>query len=218
MTSRAFGVFVFLFVFLLARPGAAQGQREDPSVLASMRFGPLALTPTIAIRDVGVDTNVLGLPEWNPEFTMSFVPGVRAWLTIYVAHKTGSVDLAAGFDHVVYGGVFFAIVIAIILALGWRFFDRGVNDPWFDPQVLQPEAPKGARLNAVTGTLIGLILAPVAWLSLMSASGAQAAPADIACKRIGVLPMARSDTSRSGSSPSALRPMRITVSAAVPGI
>src|SRR6218665_589134 len=52
--------------------------------------------------------------------------GVRAWLTIYVAHRTGSVDLAAGFDHVVYGGIFFAIVIAIILAIGWRFFDRGV--------------------------------------------------------------------------------------------
>ena len=50
--------------------------------------------------------------------------------------KTGSVDLAAGFDHVVYGGLFFAVVIAIILALGWRFFDRGVNDPWFDPKEL----------------------------------------------------------------------------------
>jgi EpsI family protein len=106
--------------------------------------------------------------------------GVRAWLTIYVAHRTGSVDLAAGFDHVVYGGIFFAVVIAIILALGWRFFDRGVNDPWFDPKRLQPEAPLGARLNKVVGAIVGIILAPVAWLFLMSASGAHPVPAGIA--------------------------------------
>ena len=110
--------------------------------------------------------------------------GVRAWLTIYVAHRTGSVDLAAGFDHVVYGGIFFAVVIAIILALGWRFFDRGVNDPWFDPKALQPEAPVGARLNAVVGAIVGLTLAPVVWLFLMSASGARPVPAEIALPQV----------------------------------
>lgn len=110
--------------------------------------------------------------------------GVRAWLTIYVAHRTGSVDLAAGFDHVVYGGIFFALVIAIILALGWRFFDRGVNDPWFDPKVLQPEAPRGARLNAVAGAIVGVAVAPVAWLFLVSASGAHPVPAEIALPRV----------------------------------
>jgi exosortase A len=110
--------------------------------------------------------------------------GVRAWLTIYVAHRTGSVDLAAGFDHVVYGGIFFAVVIAIILAISWRFFDRGVNDPWFEPATLQPEAPRGARLNAVIGGIVGLIVAPVAWLFLMSATGAHPVPAEIAMPRI----------------------------------
>ncbi|WP_395611494.1 exosortase A [Allosphingosinicella sp.] len=110
--------------------------------------------------------------------------GIRAWLTIYVAHKTGSVDLAAGFDHVVYGWFFFAIVIAIIMFLGWRFFDRGVNDPWFDPKTLQPEAPRGARLNAVVATLIGLIVTPVVWLFLMSAAGARPVPAEIALPQV----------------------------------
>ncbi len=113
-----------------------------------------------------------------------FANGVRAWLTIYVAHRTGSVDLAAGFDHVVYGGIFFAIVIAIILALGWRFFDRGVNEPWFDPKQLQPEAPRGARLNAVIAVILGLALAPVAWLFLVSASGARPVPAEIALPQV----------------------------------
>jgi EpsI family protein len=110
--------------------------------------------------------------------------GIRAWLTIYVAHRTGSVDLAAGFDHVVYGWFFFAIVIAIIMVIGWRFFDRGVNDPWFDPKALQPEAPRGARLNVVVGGLIGLIVAPVAWLFLVGAAGARPVPAEIALPQV----------------------------------
>ena len=110
--------------------------------------------------------------------------GARAWLTIYVAHRTGSVDLAAGFDHVVYGGIFFAVVIAIILAVGWRFFDRGVNDPWFDPRKLQPEVPQGAPLNAMVGGIIGLFAAPVAWLFLVGASGAHPVPAEIALPQV----------------------------------
>ena len=54
--------------------------------------------------------------------------GVRAWGTIYIADRT-DIAFAASFDHVVYGGIFFAIVIALILAAGWRFFDRGAGDP-----------------------------------------------------------------------------------------
>jgi exosortase A len=106
--------------------------------------------------------------------------GVRAWGTIFVAHRTGSTDFAASFDHVVYGGLFFAIVIALILAIGWRFFDRGVNDPWFDPKELQPEAPRGARLSHVAAILLLIVALPVAWATLVTAAGARAVPADIA--------------------------------------
>ncbi|MBK5264259.1 MAG: exosortase A, partial [Alphaproteobacteria bacterium] len=37
--------------------------------------------------------------------------GVRAFGTIYIADRT-SIDFAAGFDHVVYGWIFFAIILA----------------------------------------------------------------------------------------------------------
>jgi membrane protein implicated in regulation of membrane protease activity len=67
--------------------------------------------------------------------------GIRAWGTIYIASVTGS-DFAAGFDHVVYGWVFFAIVIALLMAAGWPFFDRRVGEPWFDPRALQPVPPR----------------------------------------------------------------------------
>lgn len=49
--------------------------------------------------------------------------GVRAWGTIYVAQYIGA-ERAGGFDHIVYGWVFFAVVIATVLAAAWRFFER----------------------------------------------------------------------------------------------
>lgn len=49
--------------------------------------------------------------------------GVRAWGTIYVAQYIGA-ERAGGFDHIVYGWVFFAVVIAAVLGIAWRFFER----------------------------------------------------------------------------------------------
>ena len=57
--------------------------------------------------------------------------GVRAWGTIYVAQFRG-VQFAAGFDHIFYGWIFFAIVMAVLLGLAWRFFDRAPDDPLVD--------------------------------------------------------------------------------------
>jgi exosortase A len=109
--------------------------------------------------------------------------GIRAWGTIYISYLT-SVDFAASFDHVIYGGIFFAVVIALIVGAGWRFFDRGVNDPWFDPDKLQPEPPRGGRLPLVTGAVIGLTLLPLAWSGGIAAAGAREVPADIAMPEV----------------------------------
>ena len=57
--------------------------------------------------------------------------GVRAWGTIYAAQYVG-VERAGGIDHLIYGWVFFAMVIAAVLGLSWRFFDRGIDDPLVD--------------------------------------------------------------------------------------
>lgn len=61
--------------------------------------------------------------------------GVRAWGTIWFAQIYGA-ERAAGFDHIVYGWVFFAVVIALVLALAWRFFDRSPDDPFIDANEL----------------------------------------------------------------------------------
>lgn len=57
--------------------------------------------------------------------------GVRAWGTIFAAQYVGA-EKAAGVDHLIYGWVFFAVVIAAVMALGWRFFDRSAGEPMVD--------------------------------------------------------------------------------------
>jgi exosortase A len=64
--------------------------------------------------------------------------GVRAWSTIYIAQSRG-VEFAAGFDHIVYGWIFFAIVMAALFAVGWRFFDRAPNDPLIDAAAIEAD-------------------------------------------------------------------------------
>lgn len=102
--------------------------------------------------------------------------GVRAWATIYVAHLT-SAAAASGFDHVVYGWFFFALVIALTLALGWRFFDRRPSDPWFDPATLQPIRPRRSHPIPVALAAAAISALPVGW-SAAVASVAAPPPAD----------------------------------------
>lgn len=58
--------------------------------------------------------------------------GVRAWGTIYIAQSQG-VEFAAGFDHIFYGWIFFAVVVALVLAAAWRFFERDPQDFGWSP-------------------------------------------------------------------------------------
>ncbi|AKH41710.1 exosortase A [Altererythrobacter atlanticus] len=62
--------------------------------------------------------------------------GVRAWGTIYIAQSQG-IEFAAGFDHIFYGWVFFALVMLTLLAAGWPFFDRAPEEPFVDVPAIQ---------------------------------------------------------------------------------
>jgi exosortase A len=70
--------------------------------------------------------------------------GVRAWGTIYIAQSQG-IAFAAGFDHIVYGWIFFAVVMVAVLGASWRWFDRSPDDPLLDPAAIEA-APRLARL------------------------------------------------------------------------
>jgi len=94
--------------------------------------------------------------------------GVRAWGTIYAAQTMG-VAWAGGFDHIVYGWIFFAIVIAVVLAVAWRFFDRPADAQLVDVAAIEA-SPLLTRLaalrlpsTAVLATLGALVLGGQAW-------------------------------------------------------
>lgn len=104
--------------------------------------------------------------------------GVRAFATIWAAHLT-SVEAATGMDHVVYGWLFFALVMAAVMAASWRWFDRAPDAPAFDPAALrwQPRV----RVEVVAAGALALALAAMfpAW-SAATASRAAALPAHLA--------------------------------------
>ncbi len=78
--------------------------------------------------------------------------GVRAFGTIYAAHLT-SVEAATGFDHIVYGWIFFAVVMAGLMAAAWRWFDRSPDDPAFDPETMRAR-PRLTLEVVVAGFLV----------------------------------------------------------------
>ena len=104
--------------------------------------------------------------------------GVRAFGTIYAAHLT-SVQAATGFDHIVYGWIFFALVMAGLMAAAWRWFDRSPDDPPFDPATLRQRVRW--RLQPAIAPALALAIAAVApaW-SAAVAQRARAMPHSIA--------------------------------------
>jgi exosortase A len=98
--------------------------------------------------------------------------GMRAFGTIYIAHYYG-VEFASGFDHVFYGWIFFAVVIALVMAGGWRFFDRMADDPPVDTARLQYTPRGGMALKPAIAGLLCVTGIPVLW---SSASASQKSP------------------------------------------
>ena len=88
--------------------------------------------------------------------------GIRAWGTIYIAHLT-TPEFARGVDHIVYGWIFFAFVMALLLGVGWRYFDRPVEDPIVHPERLQvPGTAAGPPNRLLLTAGLGLALAGAA--------------------------------------------------------
>ena len=98
--------------------------------------------------------------------------GLRAFGTIYAAHLT-SVEAATGMDHIVYGWVFFGLVMAAVIAIGWHWFDRDPDAPWFDATQLQ-RVPR-LRTDAMIAAALTLTTA-AAFLGWAGAISANAAP------------------------------------------
>jgi EpsI family protein len=108
--------------------------------------------------------------------------GLRAFGTIYIAHHNG-IEFAAGFDHVFYGWIFFGLVIALVMAMGWRFFDKRADAPAFNPASLQsPVSHTTSQWSAVAAALL-IAAAPFGWSAYVSAR-TSAVPARIALPQV----------------------------------
>lgn len=93
--------------------------------------------------------------------------GVRAWGTVYVAQFYGAA-VAGGVDHIIYGWFFFAAVIAGVIALGWRFFDRPAGAQMLDVDaVMARQMPemRGMSGRACLGALAVMVLAAQGWVA-----------------------------------------------------
>src|SRR3569623_1672067 len=93
--------------------------------------------------------------------------GLRAFGTIYAACLT-SVERATGMDHIVYGWIFFGQVMAAVLAIGWRWFDRAPDAPEIDVARLQ--APVRLRCDPLLAAALALTLAAAfpAWAAAIA--------------------------------------------------
>lgn len=94
--------------------------------------------------------------------------GVRAYGTIWMAERWGT-DLAVGADHLIYGWLFFAAVMALI---GWA------ASPWFDRDPIEgdgvpvpyqrPAAQRSLPLAPAALLALALAAAPLAWVQAAS--------------------------------------------------
>ena len=75
--------------------------------------------------------------------------------------------------------MFFGIGLGVVLAIGWRWFDRDPDAPWFDPAALQAQPRR--RVDAPVASLLVLTVASLflGWSSLIAAR-ATVLPAQVA--------------------------------------
>lgn len=104
--------------------------------------------------------------------------GVRAWGTIYIASRT-SIDFAVGFDHVVYGGIFFALVIALTIAAAWPFFDRAIDGPWLGRDRAENVSRRSPPIAFVALAAVTLAALPPAWSFAVSAGAERPLPSNL---------------------------------------
>lgn len=94
--------------------------------------------------------------------------GIRAWGTIVIAQWRG-IEFAAGFDHIFYGWIFFAVVVAALLGCAWRWFDRSPDDPGIDAEAIKASPLLGRlerfglRQRLASLTIIALSLTFGGW-------------------------------------------------------
>lgn len=95
--------------------------------------------------------------------------GIRAFGTIYIAHHT-STDFATGFDHIFYGWFFFAFVLVLVMAIGWPFFDRKIDEEVIDGGAIEQSSSRQSKLKPAAAmiAMTAIITAPMLWTAALA--------------------------------------------------
>lgn len=150
----------------------------------------------IAMAALGTLVAHIGFRSWPRRIAfMAFalvVPvianGIRAWGTIYIAQSQG-VEFAAGFDHIFYGWIFFALVLALVLAIAWRYFDRRPDENMIDAGAIASN-PLISRISmmrikcSLAALAVGAIAVSAASFSTLSANAQAPMPRSIALPEV----------------------------------
>jgi hypothetical protein len=86
----------FAAAVLFTAPVLAQTPAPEPDAEANIRVGPLSLKSTIALTNLGIDTNVFNQADADQpqsDFTMTFSPATDLWLRMGRTWITGRVGL-----------------------------------------------------------------------------------------------------------------------------
>jgi exosortase A len=92
---------------------------------------------------------------------------MRAYMIVMIGHLSGN-ELATGVDHLVYGWVFFGLVILVMLMIGARFADAPVG-----PVVRLPAAQRGAGMSRPSGSNQRLLVALTCLVVALIPQGAE---------------------------------------------
>lgn len=123
-------------------------------LVAMVAYGALAANVCFRswVRRIAFMALVLALPI--------LANGIRAYGTIHISALTSN-DFAAGFDHIIYGWFFFALVMVIVMGIAWKFFDRGIDDAWLDGQI--STVPAQPIRWAIPAGLVAVVMMPLLW-------------------------------------------------------
>lgn len=97
---------------------------------------------------------------------------LRAYGTMVAAEIWG-IEAAGGIDHIFFGWIFFGLVIAIVMLVAWRWFDRPANDVAVDVSGLDGPLRFTGSANAVLPAALAIPLLFFGWAWLV---GGRSAP------------------------------------------
>lgn len=100
--------------------------------------------------------------------------GFRAYGIIMLA-RTAGVEAASGIDHLVYGWIFFSLVMALLGLAGWFMRQEPAAPPAGDPTGAGRHRFSAVRLLGATAVALVVALALPTWMTSEAARQAQAA-------------------------------------------